>query len=414
MNNLQQWSYRLFLVVITTALAFSLGWVGTVAAEQYTLWLKRIYQVTLTSRQQFLVDMGFVMIGVLFALLLSSWLTQRLWTLWETIENLPPSDKIAVLLGILLGLALAYMVLLMPLMLLRGRLPTGPMLALAVAITSIIVYFSVHTLLKVRDTVSVSFLAQQLAQILQQKEVPVSSDRNGIHLRARDKVLDTNVIIDGRLADIVQTGFIEGRLLIPEFVLRELQMIADSEDELRRARGRRGLSILESLQNLPNARIEIVDDLSEEVRSAPDTDMKLIRFAKERNAAIITNDNNLQAIAELQGIPVLNVNALATALKPVVLPGEELTVVIQRPGKEPGQGVGYLDDGTMVVVEKGRHHIGHEVRIKVTSVLQSPVGKMIFGDFKEIVRPNVSKGENEGKSEGGDLFDDNFSSSRRR
>jgi len=136
--------------------------------------------------------------------------------------------------------------------------------------------------------------------------------------------------------------------------------------------------------------------------------MKLVRFAKERNAAIITNDNNLQKIAELQGIPVLSVNELATALKPVVLPGEELTVVIQRAGREPGQGVGYLDDGTMVVVEQGRPHIGHEVRIKVTSVLQSPVGKMIFGDFKGIVRRNVIKGE------GGDLFDDDISGSRRR
>ncbi len=407
MNNLQQWGYRLFLVVITTALAFSLGWVGAVIANQYTDWLQKAYQVSLSSRQQYLVDVGFVMIGVLFALLLSSWLTQRVWTLWETIENLPPADKIAVLLGVLLGLALSYMVLLMPLMLMRGRLPAAPLFALAVAITSIIVYFSVHTLMKVRDAMSVSFIAQQLAQFLQPTKLETLAQGQKFAY-ARDKVLDTNILIDGRLADIVRTGFIEGRLLIPSFVLRELRMIADSEDELRRARGKRGLAVLETLQNMNNAIVEIVDEFSPDVEAEPDTDMKLVRFAKERNAAIITNDNNLQKIAELQGIPVLSVNELATALKPVVLPGEELTVVIQRAGKEPGQGVGYLDDGTMVVVEQGRPHIGHEVRIKVTSVLQSPVGKMIFGDFKGIVRRNVIKGE------GGDLFDDDLGGSRRR
>jgi uncharacterized protein YacL len=407
MGNLQQWGYRLFLVVITTALAFSLGWVGAVIADQYTDWLQKAYQVSLSTRQQHLVNIGFVMIGVLSALLISSWLTQRLWVMWETIENLPTADKIAVLLGILLGLALAYMVLLMPLMLLRGRLPATPLFALAIAITSIIVYFSVHTLLKVRDAMSVSFIAQQLAQFLQPSKVEPTTKEIPLTY-ARDKVLDTNILIDGRLADIVRTGFIEGKLVIPSFVLHELRMIADSEDELKRARGRRGLAILETLQNMNNAIVEIVDTFSPDVEAAPDTDMKLIRFAKERNASIITNDNNLQKIAEVQGIPVLSVNELATALKPVVLPGEELTVVIQRAGKEPGQGVGYLDDGTMVVVEQGRHHIGHEVKIKVTSVLQSPVGKMIFGDFKGIVRRNVIK------VEGGDLFDDDFGGSRRR
>lgn len=406
MNNLQQWSYRLFLVVITTALAFSLGWLGTAIADQYIDWLQKAYQVSLSSRQQYLVSIGFVMIGVLLALIISSWLIQRLWTIWETVEKLPTADKIAVLLGVLLGLALAYMVLLMPLMLLRGKLPPAPLFALAIAITSIIVYFSVHTLIKVRDAVSV-FVAQQLAQFFQPEKVGTFVKEGGV-ISARDKILDTNVLIDGRLADIVRTGFIEGRLVIPSFVLHELRTIADSEDELKRARGRRGLAVLETLQSMDKVLIEIVDTFSPEVEAAADTDMKLIRFAKERNAAIISNDNNLQKIAEVQGIPVLSINELATALKPVVLPGEELTVVIQRPGKEPGQGVGYLDDGTMVVVEQGRPHIGHEVRVKVTSVLQSPVGKMIFGDFKGIVRRNVIK------VEGGDLFDDDFSGSRRR
>ncbi len=399
MNNLQRWGYRLFWIAITSALAFSLGWIGAAAGKQYSSLLQNSYQISLSESQQALIAIGFIMIGVLSALLLGSWLTQRAWSLWEAIENLPPADKISILLGVLLGLALSYMVLLMPLMLLRGKTPLAPLLALAVAITPIIIYFSVHTLIKVRDTISVTFIAQQLAQILQPgTKVEVQDAKNGF-LYARDKVLDTNVIIDGRLAEIVRTGFIEGRLIIPSFVLKELQTIADSEDELRRARGRRGLSILETLRSLPNAKVEIVDEFSPDVESTPDTDMKLIKFAKERKATIISNDNNLQKIAELQGIPVLSVNEIATALKPVVLPGEELIVVIQRPGKEPGQGVGYLDDGTMVIVEQGKHHIGHEVKIKVTSVLQSPIGKMIFGEFRGIVRRNVIK------PEGGGLFE---------
>jgi uncharacterized protein YacL len=405
MRNWQQWGYRLFFITITTALAFALGWLGSVAANYYTQTLQRLYfQVKLSPQQQFLVDLGFVMIGVLTAFLLGSWFTQRLWSLWETLEALSPADKIAALFGAILGLALAYLVLLMPLMLLRGQVPPFPLLAITFAVAFSIVYFAVHTLLRVRDAISLSF--PQIAQILRSAPEVVASNHR--MPRSRDKLLDTSVIIDGRLADIVRTGFIEGRLLVPSFVLNELQMIADSEDELRRARGRRGLAVLETLKSLPGTIVEVVDAFSPEVDAAPSTDLKLVRLAKELGAAIITNDNNLQKIAELQGVPVLCVNELATALKPVVLPGEELTVILQRAGKEPGQGVGYLDDGTMVVVERGRNYLGHEVKIKVTSVLQSPVGKMIFGDFKEVVRRNVVK------VEGGDLFDDDFGSPRRR
>jgi uncharacterized protein YacL len=405
MNNWQQWGYRLFFVTTTTALAFALGWLGSVAANYYTQTLQRLYfQGKLSTQQQFLVDLGFVMIGVLTAFLLGSWFTQRLWSLWETLEALSPVDKIAALFGAMLGLALAYLVLLVPMMLVWGRVPPLPLLALTLAITLVIVYFAVHTLLRVRDAISLSF--PQIAQMLRGAQETVASNHR--MPKSRDKVLDTSVIIDGRLADIVRTGFIEGRLLVPSFVLNELQMIADSEDELRRARGRRGLAVLETLKSLPDTVVEVIDTFSPEVESAPTTDLKLVRLAKELGAAIVTNDNNLQKIAELQGVPVLCVNELATALKPVVLPGEELTVVLQRAGKEPGQGVGYLDDGTMVVVERGRNYLGHEVKIKVTSVLQSPVGKMIFGDFKEVVRRNVVK------VEGGDLFDDDFGSPRRR
>lgn len=404
MNNWQQWGYRLFFVAITTALAFALGWLGSVAAHYYTHTLQISLQFKLTPQKQFLVDLGFVSLGVLTAFLLGSWFTQRLWTLWETLEALSPVDKVAALFGAILGLALSYLVLLVPMMLLWGRVPPFPLMALTLAITLVIVYFAVHTLLRVRDAISLSF--PQIAQMIKGASEVLPSNHRGPRLR--DKVLDTSVIIDGRLADIVRTGFIEGRLLVPSFILNELQMIADSEDELRRARGRRGLAVLETLKSLPGTLVEVVDTFSPEVEAAPTTDLKLVRLAKELGAAVVTNDNNLQKIAELQGVPVLCVNELATALKPVVLPGEELTVVLQRSGKEPGQGVGYLDDGTMVVVERGRNYLGHEVKIKVTSVLQSPVGKMIFGDFKEVVRRHVVK------VEGGDPFEDDFGGARRR
>lgn len=402
MNSMQQWSYRLFLLIVTTVLVLVLGWLGTVASNLYIGILEN-YKIELAPEKRWLVSLGFIIIGILLALLLGSWLTQRLWTMRDAIEKLPLADKVAVLFGVLIGMALAYLVVLMPLMLLRSKEVLAPTLAVAIIPTLLMVYFSVHTLLKVREAISTSF--PQLTQILRvSHEIPEKESRA---FRTRDKLVDTSVIIDGRLADIVRTGFIEGRLLIPLFVLNELQTIAGSEDELRRARGRRGLGILETLKTLSNTVVEVVDQFSHEVETAPSTDLKLVRLAKEFKASIITNDNNLQKIAELQGIPVLCVNELATALKPIVLPSEDLVVVIQKSGKEAGQGIGYLEDGTMVVVERGRHHIGHEVRIKVNSVLQTPMGKMIFGDFKEVVRKNVVK------AEGGDLFDDDFDSSRR-
>ncbi|MDA2937514.1 TRAM domain-containing protein, partial [Acidobacteria bacterium AH-259-A15] len=192
----------------------------------------------------------------------------------------------------------------------------------------------------------------------------------------RAKILDTSVIIDGRLADIVETGFLEGQLLLPQFVLRELQMIADSADSLKRNRGRRGLDILEKIQKKPGIKVEIVDQDYPDIR---EVDLKLIELAKETGAKIVTNDFNLNKVAQLHGVQVLNINELANGLKPVVLPGESMKVFILKEGKEYNQGVAYLDDGTMVVVDNARRMIGRTVDITVTSVLQTTAGKMIFG-----------------------------------
>jgi uncharacterized protein YacL len=193
------------------------------------------------------------------------------------------------------------------------------------------------------------------------------------------KVLDTSVIIDGRVADIVETGFLEGQLMVPEFVLRELQMVADSADSVKRNRGRRGLDILQRIQKKPNIKVQIIEEDYPDIKGV---DMKLIELAKETGAKIVTNDFNLNKVAQLRGVEVLNINELANALKPVVLPGETMRVFILKEGKEYNQGVAYLDDGTMVVVDNARKMIGKTIDIQVTSVLQTTAGKMIFGKFQ--------------------------------
>jgi uncharacterized protein YacL len=196
---------------------------------------------------------------------------------------------------------------------------------------------------------------------------------------ASAKILDTSVIIDGRIADICENHFIEGKIIIPKFVLGELQQIADSADPLKRNRGRRGLEILRRMQLRKD--LEVVVDEYQPGEEA-DVDAKLVKLARVRNAKIITNDFNLSKVAELHGIKALNVNELANALKPVVLPGEEVSVKITKRGKEPEQGVGYLDDGTMVVVEGGSGMINRTVDVTITSVLQTTVGRMIFSKLR--------------------------------
>jgi uncharacterized protein YacL len=194
------------------------------------------------------------------------------------------------------------------------------------------------------------------------------------------KILDTSVIIDGRIADIAETGFLDGILTIPSFVLRELQLVADSADSLKRNRGRRGLDILQRIQKIATLQVQIVEDDFPAVR---EVDMKLIELAKVYEGKIVTNDFNLNKVAQLHGVEVLNINELANSLKPIVLPGEIMKVFILKEGKEYNQGVAYLDDGTMVVVDNARKMIGKTIDISVTSVLQTTAGKMIFGKFDE-------------------------------
>jgi len=200
------------------------------------------------------------------------------------------------------------------------------------------------------------------------------------------KVIDTSAVIDGRIADIADTGFLEGTLIVPEFVLRELQMVADSSDSSKRQRGRRGLDVLQRMRSNPQITIQIAE---EDYPHLKEVDLKLIELARQLDAKIVTNDFNLNKVAQVRGVPVLNINDLANSLRPVVLPGEKMRIVVMKEGKEFDQGVGYLDDGTMVVVDHARRLIGRSVEIAVTSVLQTTSGKMIFGRLDEGSRPEA-------------------------
>jgi len=216
------------------------------------------------------------------------------------------------------------------------------------------------------------------AKKIEEFNILVSGQENEEHYV---RILDTSVIIDGRIADICDAGFIQGTLMVPRFVLEELQYIADSSDSIKRSRGRRGLDVLNRMQKSTGINIEISDHDFPKIKAV---DAKLVALAKKLCGNIVTNDFNLNKVAELQGVKILNVNQLANAMKPVVLPGEMMTVKIIKDGKEPGQGVAYLDDGTMIIVDNAQRHQGVSVVVTVTSVLQTTAGRMIFSEFKEV------------------------------
>jgi len=215
--------------------------------------------------------------------------------------------------------------------------------------------------------------------------------------RSNQKILDTSVIIDGRIADVAETGFLDGTLVVPQFVLHELQMVADSADSMKRNRGRRGLDILQRLQKMTHLKVQIVD---EDFPNVPEVDMKLIELAKVRKCKVITNDFNLNKVAHVRGVDVLNINELANSLKPIVLPGELMRVFVLKEGKEYNQGVAYLDDGTMVVVDNARRMISKTIDISVTSVLQTTAGKMIFGKYDDRLQNVAAAGASGGGNSG--------------
>ena len=265
--------------------------------------------------------------------------------------------------GSILGILGAY---LMGLVLARTSIPEGSRSFLDVALLLVMTYIGLVVGANKGDMLNLAALGGLFGSERSTRRMP--------------KVLDTSVIIDGRIADICEAHFLDGVMLIPQFVLHELQLVADSADSMKRQRGRRGLEVLQRIQKMAHLEVEIADD---DFLNVPDVDLKLIELAKRYDGKIVTNDYNLNKVASLQGIEILNVNQLANALKPVVLPGEIMRVFILREGKEYNQGVAYLDDGTMVVVDNARKMIGKTIDVSVTSVLQTTAGKMIFGKWDE-------------------------------
>lgn len=300
------------------------------------------------------------LVGVTIAPLAQGLFEEQLAAVEDAIERLAPSEIAGGAIGLIVGLVVAFLIksVLVEFITLGGR--TGTYLAIVAYL--LVVLFT-------------SYLGARVGAKMRILPVPLAA-ATGSPLA---KVVDTSVIVDGRIVEIVESGFLEGSLVVPRFVLRELQTIADSSDPLKRTRGRRGLEVLGRLQEL--SAIEIgerdYDDMPDGV------DAKLVRFAREIGARLLTNDYNLNRVAQLDGVAVLNVNELASAVKAVVLPGEELRATVVREGKEAHQGVAYLDDGTMIVVEHGRHLMGETVDVIVNSVLQTVAGRMIFARPKK-------------------------------
>ncbi|BDR76809.1 twitching motility protein PilT [Clostridium tetani] len=285
----------------------------------------------------------------------------------KSVQKVPTNDILIGGFGAILGLGLSALF-----VNLLSKIPVVGVV-FAVTIALLMAALGVNIALKKREDIA------SLVNNILKKSTNVSKEKKVKSNKGDAKVLDTSVIIDGRIFDICQTGFIEGTLVIPNFVLQELRHIADSSDGLKRNRGRRGLDVLNKIQKELSIKVQIYE---KDFLDIPEVDSKLLKLAQNLNGKVITNDYNLNKVAEFQGVPVLNINELANAVKPVVLPGETMKLFIVKDGKESGQGVAYLDDGTMIVVEGGKKFIGEEIEVIVTSVLQTAAGRMIFARQK--------------------------------
>lgn len=354
-------------VAFSTMLMFLGGALGFLGGQYYAAAVK-ISPVTEPASYWFNV-VAITILGILVAFLIAASLFRRLISFIPRLEKMSLEDKLAGIFGLVLGLIVA--VLLQPLV--RQIPAVGILLVMLTYFFA--VFFGILFGVSMKKELVRMFANPNMAE---EASGPVGSSR------ALPKLLDTNVVIDGRILDVFQAGFVEGELIVPQFVLDELQAIADSADELKRARGRRGLDLLNRLKGeVEHFRVLRPRDYPVPVNDAEGVDGKLVRLASAMGAALLTNDFNLSKVAELQSISVLNVNKLALALKPVVMAGEELRVNIIRHGRDPGQGVAYLDDGTMVVVEEADQKVGRVVDVVVSSMLQTVAGKMIFATLKD-------------------------------
>lgn len=308
--------------------------------------------------------------GLIFLLLskkIVSTLNRFFGEIEKRFQNIPTTDVVLGAIGLVVGFVIAF--------LLSGLLTRIPYVGITLSLIAYIIfgYFGLRILTKKRDDFGGAF--ERLKN--PSKDKTQKTDKG-----SKPKILDTSVIIDGRIFDIGKAGFLEGPIIIPEFVLKELQYIADSADSLKRAKGRRGLDVLNKIQRELDIEVVVTDRDFEEV---PEVDLKLLKLAQELNGKVVTNDYNLNKVAEVHGVAVLNINELSNAIKPIAIPGEEMHVQVIKVGKESGQGIAYLDDGTMIVVEGGKTLVGKKIDVVVTSVIQTPAGRMIFGKPKELL-----------------------------
>lgn len=358
-------TFALLFTVLGVVLAGQLIPLLESAAED-TFWVHSFLGISVIS---LLITLGGALLGLGVGLLAAPFLQRRLFLFASWGENMLAgisfSDLLLGVAGLLIGLLIAGL-----LGVAFANVPLiGPYVGIVLSI--VIGYTCMH--LAVSQKQQLATIYNNLRAAGKEKEHIEDNSQYG-------KLLDTSVIIDGRIADIARTGFLEGPLTVPVFVLEELQHIADSADVLKRNRGRRGLDILNEMQKKKIISINIVTEDFEEMT---EVDSKLIKLALLHHVPVVTNDYNLNKVAELQGVTVLNMNALANAVKPVVIPGEMMYVQVIKAGKEEGQGVAYLDDGTMIVVDHGYLHLGEEIGVIVTSVLQTSAGKMIFARVED-------------------------------
>jgi uncharacterized protein YacL len=361
--------FALIFCILASVLGFQLRtWVASIPANTPSQFLGALKDQPAEHLTFTAGALG--IIGLLLGVITGPKVADRLINAGNDLEaglkGMSTKDKIAVTFGILLGIFLT-----MPFVLLLTTTKISVIVGVSVSVLIGVafIYLSIRATTSMKD--EFRFLS-----------APPPVPEPEVNPSANCKILDTNVIIDGRIADVCRTGFVEGPLYVPGFVLEELQHIADSGDNLKRARGRRGLDILNNMQKELPLIVRSWDKALEKSAQGDEVDTKLVKLAKALDGAIITNDFNLNKVAALQGVQVLNVNELANALKPVVLPGEVMMVGIVKEGKEPNQGVAYLDDGTMIVVEDGRRFIGDTLGVIVTSVLQTVAGKMIFARLR--------------------------------
>lgn len=371
--------WRLAITILMTAMLVILGWFTADAALHFIAGDSDISPTFAEEWSKWVYRGTYLIASVFFGIAFGRFVFRKIEDTGTRLEKMSARDKVALAGGLAVGILLSAIVSLPIIFTFSTRsLPIAIVLSLLLGV--IITYFSIAAGWSLKEEIRFYIPPKESS------EAPAVPDE-------RFKLLDTNVIIDGRVADVARAGFIEGHLYVPGFVLDELQHIADSADALKRARGRRGLDTLRQMQ------VDLTLSVREYDKLAPGkdaVDSRLVRLAKAMNGSIVTNDFNLNKVASLEGVTVLNINELANCLKTVVLPGEEMNVTIVKHGREPGQGVGYLDDGTMVVVEDARRKMGETLPVLVQSVMQTQAGKMVFAHIADDDNPEPDDTEPDG------------------